>query len=133
MENNKKQQDSVPESKSIQEDNNVELEFLKLDVNEKEETIARLTKEKEELKAIIEKLNEQLKGFVQGSISFASGDPVKPSIPESVEVDDVHYKFLKPAFSINGRVYTAHEAACDQNVLKAVLAIDGQNILQELV
>lgn len=86
--------------------------------------------------AAIARITEQMKVFVQGSISISSNDApkAKPSIPVPfVEIDGVEYEFQKPAFSLEGRTYSAQEAAADAEVLKKLIAIDGQTILKELV
>lgn len=86
--------------------------------------------------AAIARITEQMKGFVQGSISITGDDAqkAKPSIPAKfVEIDGVEYEFQKPAFSLEGRTYSAQEAAADAEVLKKLIAIEGQTILKELV
>lgn len=83
----------------------------------------------------IEKLSSELRGYVQGSILIVSDTgkdvAVIPSNP--VIVNDVAYVFQKPAFVLGGVMYTANEAALDEDLLKRVVEIEGQTILREQV
>jgi len=81
---------------------------------------------------IIEKLSEQLDGYTRGSVVVANEEK-KVEIPkDAVEVDGKEYVFKKPRFHVNGKDYVSSEAAFDEAILRAVLAIKGQTILEEL-
>jgi hypothetical protein len=66
----------------------------------------------------------------------ASVSPVKPTIPgKNVTVDGKEYKWQKSQFKILGdaTLYRADEAQHDEALLKNIIAIPGQKILQEQV
>jgi hypothetical protein len=61
---------------------------------------------------------------------------VRPVIPaENVKLNGKEYKWKVAAFRLSGEssAYTAEEAATSPEIIKKILAVKGQNILQELV
>ncbi|WP_347268967.1 hypothetical protein [Paracoccus sp. (in: a-proteobacteria)] len=100
-----------------------------------EETIAALQKQVESIPDLMKKISELTAAQRANAIESAVDKVVLPSIPEKpISYNKKKYKWVLPVFSLPGvgRV-TAEEAATDEGIVKAILDIDGQGILRELV
>lgn len=108
-------------------------------LSEKEETIAELgakyatlAVDKSSADATISNLLQQVK--MTAEVGNASSVVIHvaaqaPTIPDPVEVDGQKVTFLKPSFRLEGLDYTAEQAAGNTDIIKALLAIDGQQIV----
>lgn len=85
---------------------------------------------------LIEKLNAVIgNAKAQTSIDVVTKKEEAPVIPaEFVEVDGEQYQWLRAGFRLPGEInkYTAQEASGNVDVLKRLLAIEGQSILKKL-
>ncbi len=74
---------------------------------------------------------------LKGSIISITDKPQLPTIPpEVLELGGKKYKWQVAQFTLPGKepkTLTAEEASVDEDILKAVLEIDGQGILKEQV
>jgi hypothetical protein len=100
-----------------------------------EPTLADVLAEMAAMKQTIAQQNEtivQLKGKV-AETKLDTTEPAKPEIPkDAIKQGDKEYKFQVAHFMIPGRgQVTAEEAALDEDIIKAILAIPGQGILKE--
>ena len=97
--------------------------------------VAALMEEKEAADKTVGALLEQVSAAANGAVPQVSSVKVAtiakaPKLPEPFEVDGTTYQFLKPAFNLNAQDYTAEQAAAQPELLAALLAIEGQNIVQ---
>lgn len=97
---------------------------------------AALISDKEAAEKTVSALMEQLAAAANANAdtsisSVAMKAAPKPIVlPEPFEVDGVVYQFLKPAFNLNSVDYTAAQAAAQPELLAALLAVEGQNIVK---
>lgn len=97
------------------------------------ESLAAQMKEQAEHIAALQQENITLKG----KVIEVTGTPELPKIPkEPIAVGKKKYQWQVAIFTIPGKepkTYTAEEASLDETALAAILAIEGQGILKELV
>lgn len=102
------------------------------DMEELQAKYEALSIEKTSADATISNLLAQVKMAADGNPASSvsvNAEAKAPVIPEPVELDGQKVKFLKPTFHLDGVDYTAEQAAGNTDIVKALLAIDGQQIV----
>lgn len=100
--------------------------------------MAELTKKNAEQEKQILQQNETISKLQAAALesNISTAEKELPKTPaEPVSVNGKKYKWLVPQFRMPGSddVLTAEEASTDEKLLKAIVKIEGQGLLQELV
>ncbi len=105
---------------------------LTQDLQQQQAAYDQLSIEKNAADATISNLLMQVKAVAEESIPSSVTvltEKKTVELPEPVEVDGMKVKFLKPLFNLHGTDYTASQAAGNTDIIKALLAIEGQQIV----
>lgn len=109
-----------------------EMIVIATDLQKENESLAS---ENEGLKNQVEQLNSVIANASTGAPAVSKQEESVPTIPtEPFEFEGKQYKWLKGRFRLIGdpKAYTAQEAMATPEILKKLLAVKGQSIVEEL-